>query len=159
MIYYKTKGYNSRSAVKHISKAFKCKHNVQRRHHTLPNWYFVVYDVRVLVLSPIKYIPQSDKQWKQNTRWWREREKNRRKIIRQIRQYEKEKLKILYSNIYPTRCNVTQSILSGNCSTCFWWYHHPSPGAQTTVSTASGICHTVTATCHNTLKPVPTLPR
>jgi len=76
----------------------------------------------------------------------RERKK-RRKIIRQIRQHEKEKLKILYSNIYPTRCNVTQSILSGNCSTCFGWYYHPSPGAQTTVSTASGIHHTVTATC------------
>ena len=30
----------------------------------------------------------------------------------------------------------------------FGWYHHPSSGAQTTVSTASGICHTVTATCH-----------
>jgi len=26
-------------------------------------------------------------------------------------------------------------------------YHHPSSGAQTTVSTASGICHTVTAAC------------
>jgi hypothetical protein len=26
-------------------------------------------------------------------------------------------------------------------------YHHPSSGAQTTVYTASGICHTVTATC------------
>jgi hypothetical protein len=32
-------------------------------------------------------------------------------------------------------------------STCFGWYLHPSSGAQTTVSTASGICHTVTATC------------
>ena len=53
----------------------------------------------------------------------------------------------LYSNIYPTRCNVTQFNLSGNCSTCFGWYLHPSSGAQTTVSTASGICHTVTATC------------
>jgi len=52
-----------------------------------------------------------------------------------------------YSNIHPTRCNFTQLILSGNCSTCFGWYFHPSPGAQTTVSTASGICHTVTATC------------
>ena len=30
-----------------------------------------------------------------------------------------------------------------NCSTCFGWYHHPSSGAQTTVSTGSGICHTV----------------
>ena len=36
---------------------------------------------------------------------------------------------------------------SKNCSTCFGWYYHPSSGAQTTVSTASGICHTVTATC------------
>ena len=37
--------------------------------------------------------------------------------------------------------------LSGNCSICFGWYHHPSSGAQTTVSTASGTCQTVTATC------------
>ena len=34
-----------------------------------------------------------------------------------------------------------------NCSTCFGWYHHPLSKAQTTVSTASGICHTVTAIC------------
>jgi hypothetical protein len=54
----------------------------------------------------------------------------------------------VYSNVCPIRCNVTQFILSGNCSTCFGWYHHPSSGAQTTVSTASGICHTSTATCH-----------
>ena len=49
--------------------------------------------------------------------------------------------------MYPTRCNVTQFILSENYSTCFGWYHHPSSGAQTTVSTAPGICHTVTAIC------------
>jgi hypothetical protein len=68
--------------------------------------------------------------------------------------------------------------ISGNCSTYFGWYFHPSSGAHTTVSTASGICHTVTAICrycgkvgtglsvlwvayatHSTLKPVPTLPR
>jgi len=49
--------------------------------------------------------------------------------------------------IYPTKSNVTQFILSGNCSTCFEWYHHTSSGAHTTVSTASGICHTVTAIC------------
>ena len=42
-----------------------------------------------------------------------------------------------YSNIYPTRCNVTQFILSGNCSTCFGWYHHPSSGAETTISIAA----------------------
>ena len=39
--------------------------------------------------------------------------------------------------------------ISGNCSTCFGGYLHPSSGAHTTVSTASGICHTVTATCRH----------
>jgi hypothetical protein len=29
----------------------------------------------------------------------------------------------------------------------FGWYFHPSSGAHTTVSTASGICQTVTAIC------------
>jgi hypothetical protein len=48
-----------------------------------------------------------------------------------------------YSNMYPTRYNVTPFILSGNCSTSFGWYHHPSLGAQTIVSTASGIAVTV----------------
>jgi hypothetical protein len=37
--------------------------------------------------------------------------------------------------------------ISGNCSTCFGWYFPPSSGAHKTVSTASGICHTVTAIC------------
>jgi hypothetical protein len=37
--------------------------------------------------------------------------------------------------------------ISGNCSTCYGWYFHPSSGAHTTVSTASGICHTVAAIC------------
>jgi len=46
-----------------------------------------------------------------------------------------------YSNIYPTRCNVTQFILSGNCCTCFGWYHHPSSGAHTTVSTVFVYVH------------------
>src|SRR5215475_719004 len=69
-------------------------------------------------------------------------------------------------------------LISGNCSTCFGWYFHPSSGAHTTVSSASRICHTVTAICryhgrvgtglsvmcvayatHRTLKPVTTLPR
>jgi len=40
-------------------------------------------------------------------------------------------------------------ILSGNCSTCFGWYLHPSSGTQTTVSTTSGICHTVTVVIDN----------
>ena len=63
--------------------------------------------------------------------------------------------------------------ISGNCSTCFGCYFHLSSGAHTTVSTAPGICHTVTAICryrgivgtglsvlwvayatHSTLKPV-----
>jgi hypothetical protein len=37
--------------------------------------------------------------------------------------------------------------ISGNVSTCFGWYFHPSSGAHTTVSTVSGICHTVTSIC------------
>jgi len=52
-----------------------------------------------------------------------------------------------WSDIHSTRCNITQFILSGNCSTCFGWYLHPSSGAQTTVPIAYGICHTVTAIC------------
>jgi hypothetical protein len=43
--------------------------------------------------------------------------------------------------------NVTQFIISGNCSTYLGLYLHPSSGAHTTVSTASGICRTVTAIC------------
>ena len=101
---------------------------------------------------------------------------NKRKLVTVI--HLTNLRKVIYSNILPTRCNVTQLILSGNCSTCFGWYHHPSSGTQTTVSTASAICHNVTATCryrgrvgtgfsvlwvayatHSTLKPVPTLSR
>jgi hypothetical protein len=37
--------------------------------------------------------------------------------------------------------------ISGDCSTCFGCYFHPSSGAHTTVSTASGICHTITDIC------------
>jgi len=37
--------------------------------------------------------------------------------------------------------------ICANCSTCFGWYLHPSSGAHVTVSTASGIIETVTATC------------
>ena len=45
--------------------------------------------------------------------------------------------------IYPTRCKITQFTLSGSCSKCFGWYRHLSSGAQTTLSTASSVCHTV----------------
>ena len=45
------------------------------------------------------------------------------------------------------QCYTVYFILSRNCSTCFGRYHHPSSQAQTTVSTASGICHTITAAC------------
>jgi len=37
--------------------------------------------------------------------------------------------------------------ISGNCSTCFGRYPHPSSGAHTTVYTSSDICQIVTATC------------
>jgi len=64
-----------------------------------------------------------------------------------------------YIPIYIQQDATLHSLfISGNCSTCFGWYLLPSSGAHTTVSTASDICHTVTAT-HSTLKPVPTLPR
>ena len=43
--------------------------------------------------------------------------------------------------------NLNTLFISGNCSTCFGWYLHPSSGAHTTVSTESGISHTVTPTC------------
>jgi len=53
-----------------------------------------------------------------------------------------------YITIYIQQDATLQSLfISGNCSTCFGWYIHPSLRAHTTVSTASGICHTVTATC------------
>ena len=52
-----------------------------------------------------------------------------------------------HKNIYPTRCNITQFILSRNCCTYFGWYLHTSSRAQTTVSTASGIYRNVIATC------------
>ena len=72
----------------------------------------------------------------------------------------------LVDNITFTLCNVQGSVhrkyipiyiqqdatlrslfISGNCSTCFGWYLHPSSGAYTAVSTASGTCQTLTATC------------
>jgi hypothetical protein len=56
--------------------------------------------------------------------------------------HEQEILTTFYSNIYPTRCNITHFILSGNFSLCFGWDHHTSKGAQTTVSTISVTCHT-----------------
>jgi hypothetical protein len=84
-----------------------------------------------------------------------------------------------YIPIYIQQDATLHSLfISGNCSTCFGRYFHPSSGAHTTVSTAFVICHTVTAICryrgrvgtslnvlwmayvtHSTLKPVPTLPR
>jgi len=39
--------------------------------------------------------------------------------------------------------HVTEFILSDNCSTSFGRYYHPSSGAQTTVTTASGNGYTV----------------
>ena len=53
-----------------------------------------------------------------------------------------------YIPIYIQQDATLHSLfISGNCSTCFGCYFHSSSGAHTTVSTASGICHTVTATC------------
>jgi hypothetical protein len=53
----------------------------------------------------------------------------------------------IYSNIYLQQDATLHSLfISENCSTRFGRYFHPSSGAQTTVCTASGICHTVTTT-------------
>ena len=52
----------------------------------------------------------------------------------------------IYSYIQQ-EAKLNSFFISGNCSTCFGWYFHPSSGVHTTVSTASGICHTVTAIC------------
>jgi hypothetical protein len=38
---------------------------------------------------------------------------------------------------------ITEFILSHNCSACFGRHYHPSSGAQTTVTTASGNRYTV----------------
>jgi hypothetical protein len=57
-----------------------------------------------------------------------------------------------YIPIYIQQDATLHSLfISGNCSTCFGWYLRPSSGAQTTVSTASGICHTVIAIWHSFL--------
>jgi hypothetical protein len=54
----------------------------------------------------------------------------------------------MYIPIYIQQDAMLRSLfISENCSTCLWWYLHPSSGVHTTISTASGICHTVTATC------------
>ena len=62
--------------------------------------------------------------------------------------------------IYIQQDTLHSFTISGNCSTCFGWYHHPSPGVHTTVLTASGICHTVIAACRCRGRVgTPTLPR
>jgi hypothetical protein len=48
--------------------------------------------------------------------------------------------------VYIQRAATLHSLfISVNHSTCFGWYLHPLSGAHTPVSTASGICYTVTA--------------
>jgi hypothetical protein len=46
----------------------------------------------------------------------------------------------LNNAVYPTRCNVTQFILSGNFSTCFGWYLHSSSGAQIPGAIGTVVC-------------------
>ena len=45
--------------------------------------------------------------------------------------------------------HVTEFILSDNCSTCFGRYLHPSSGALTTVTTASGNRYTLLLSAAN----------
>jgi hypothetical protein len=66
--------------------------------------------------------------------------------------------RIGWANSIPTYIQQDVTLhslfISGNCSTCFGSYFHPSSGTHTTVSTASGICHTVTAICRYQLETV-----
>jgi hypothetical protein len=49
--------------------------------------------------------------------------------------------------IYIQQKSKLQFVIFGDCYACFGWYFHPTSGAHTTISTTSGICHTVTAIC------------
>ena len=52
-----------------------------------------------------------------------------------------ESVHLKYIQIYIQQDATLHSLfISGNCSTCFGWYLHPSSGANTTVFTASGTC-------------------
>jgi hypothetical protein len=55
------------------------------------------------------------------------------------------------ANVFQYISNKMQNLHSlfifGNCCIYFGWYFHPSSGAHTTVSTASGIWHVVAAIC------------
>ena len=65
--------------------------------------------------------------------------------------YEAPSWQAIYNShiliLIPKDATLHSLFISGNCSTCFGCYLHPSSGAHTTVSTASGTCQTVTATC------------
>jgi hypothetical protein len=49
----------------------------------------------------------------------------------------------IFQYIIQQDATLHSLFISGNRSTCFGCYFHPSSGAHTTVSTASGICHKV----------------
>jgi hypothetical protein len=69
-------------------------------------------------------------------------------IIRRFNVYGYVHCKYIPIYVYIQQVATLHSLfISGNCSTCFGWYFHPSSEAHTNVSTASGICHTVTALC------------
>jgi hypothetical protein len=69
-------------------------------------------------------------------------------VIRRINIYGSVHCKYILVYVYIQQDATLHSLfISGNCSTRFGWYFHPSSGAHTTVSTASGICHTFTAIC------------
>jgi hypothetical protein len=69
-------------------------------------------------------------------------------IIRRFNVYGSVHFKYIPIYVYIQKYAALHSLfISGNCSTCFGWYFHSSSGVLPTVSTASGICHTVTAIC------------
>src|SRR5215475_11990184 len=69
-------------------------------------------------------------------------------IIRRFDVYGSVHCKYIPIYVYIQQDATLYSLfISGNCSTYLGWYFHPSSGAHTAVSTASGIFHTVTAIC------------
>ena len=68
-----------------------------------------------------------------------------RYISNKMQHYSHDKKMSLFRYISNKMQTLLNLYISGNCSTFFGWYLHPSSEAHTTVSTASGTGQTVSA--------------
>jgi len=109
-------------------------HSVMLHSFTSTHQMAILNSVTVLLLYTskiIQYIWANDKKYLfYNSRLW----------IKRFMYNKKESSIPIYSQQDAT---LHSSFISGNYCTCFEWHLHPSSA----VHTASGICHTVTATC------------